>query len=141
MVPTCEFAMIAITLCRKPMIGSMLKNLQHYPTGGINIDGCRVLTDDPPYRHPMEAWDHLRQPFETMRTGTMKPRRYYAEELAVANNWMPNRRDQSGQSTGIDPAVAAASAERLATLGRWPCNVVASCEPPYEGMKRVDNVP
>ena len=137
--------MIAISLCRKPLIGTVAANVAAYGTGGINIDGCRVLTDDPPYRHPSEAWNHLRQPFETMRTGTMKPRRYYAEELAVANNWMPNRRNQAGQATnfarGIDPAVAAASAERLATLGRWPCNVVSSCEPPYEGMKRVDNGP
>jgi hypothetical protein len=41
--PACEF----FTLCRKPLSESTVaKNVLKWGTGGINIDGCRVGTDD-----------------------------------------------------------------------------------------------
>jgi site-specific DNA-methyltransferase (adenine-specific) len=35
-----------IVLARKPLVGSVAANVQAYGTGALNIDGCRVHTDD-----------------------------------------------------------------------------------------------
>lgn len=34
------------TLARKPLIGTVAQNILEYGVGGINIDGCRIETDD-----------------------------------------------------------------------------------------------
>ncbi|MDD3035832.1 MAG: DNA methyltransferase [Candidatus Saccharimonadaceae bacterium] len=34
------------TLARKPLVGTVAENVLRYGTGGINIDGCRVETED-----------------------------------------------------------------------------------------------
>lgn len=44
--PACEFW----TLCRKPLEGTVAENVQKYGTGGLNIDGCRVGTDERTYK-------------------------------------------------------------------------------------------
>lgn len=36
-----------ICLARKPLIGTVAKNVQEYGTGAINIDGCRVNSGEP----------------------------------------------------------------------------------------------
>lgn len=41
-------AMEPITVARKPLVGTVAANCQKYGTGAINVDGCRVETDDPP---------------------------------------------------------------------------------------------
>lgn len=38
--------MIVIHVARKPLIGSVAKNVLEYGTGGLNIDGCRIGSDD-----------------------------------------------------------------------------------------------
>lgn len=35
-----------VTLARKPLIGTVADNVLAHGTGGLNIDGCRVATDD-----------------------------------------------------------------------------------------------
>jgi DNA modification methylase len=35
-----------ITVARKPLIGTVAENVLEYGTGGLNINGCRVATDD-----------------------------------------------------------------------------------------------
>jgi site-specific DNA-methyltransferase (adenine-specific) len=35
-----------IIVARKPLIGTVARNVQEYGTGALNIDGCRVETDD-----------------------------------------------------------------------------------------------
>jgi site-specific DNA-methyltransferase (adenine-specific) len=35
-----------ITLARKPIIGTVANTILTYGTGGLNIDGCRVYTDE-----------------------------------------------------------------------------------------------
>ena len=35
-----------IILARKPLIGTVAKNVLEYGTGAINVDGCRIYTDD-----------------------------------------------------------------------------------------------
>jgi len=39
-------AMEPITVARKPLIGTVAENVQKYGTGAINVDGCRVGTED-----------------------------------------------------------------------------------------------
>lgn len=39
-------ALEPITVARKPLIGTVAQNVLQYGTGAINIDGCRVETDD-----------------------------------------------------------------------------------------------
>ncbi len=35
-----------IAVCRKPLIGTVAENILAYGTGGVNIDGCRVATEE-----------------------------------------------------------------------------------------------
>jgi len=35
-----------IVLARKPLVGTVAANVTQYGTGGINVDGCRIGTDD-----------------------------------------------------------------------------------------------
>ena len=35
-----------VTVARKPLIGTVAENVLRYGTGGVNVDGCRVGTDD-----------------------------------------------------------------------------------------------
>jgi DNA modification methylase len=35
-----------IVMARKPLIGSVAANVERYGTGGINVDGCRIETDE-----------------------------------------------------------------------------------------------
>ena len=37
-----------IVVARKPLIGTIVENVLEYGTGGLNIDGCRVATDENP---------------------------------------------------------------------------------------------
>jgi DNA modification methylase len=39
-------ALEPITVARKPLIGTVAKNVLEHGTGGLNIDGCRVGTDE-----------------------------------------------------------------------------------------------
>ena len=39
-------ALEPITVARKPLIGTVAENVLRYGTGGLNIDGCRVGTED-----------------------------------------------------------------------------------------------
>jgi hypothetical protein len=39
-------ALEPITVARKPMVGTVAQNVQEYGTGAVNVDGCRVGTDD-----------------------------------------------------------------------------------------------
>lgn len=37
-------AVLHIVVCRKPLEGTVVENVQRYGVGGLNIDGCRVVT-------------------------------------------------------------------------------------------------
>jgi site-specific DNA-methyltransferase (adenine-specific) len=43
---SCSPALEPITLARKPPIGTVAANVLEHGTGGLNIDGCRVATDE-----------------------------------------------------------------------------------------------
>lgn len=65
-----------IIVSRKPIIGTVARNVQEYGTGGLNIDGCRIPSDgdklgggristttdgwDRPWKHDAEAIDKCR---------------------------------------------------------------------------------
>jgi site-specific DNA-methyltransferase (adenine-specific) len=40
-------ALEPITVARKPLIGTVAANVLEHGTGALNVDGCRVATDDP----------------------------------------------------------------------------------------------
>jgi DNA modification methylase len=64
--PACEF----FTLCRKPLSESTIaKNVLKWGTGGINIDGCRVETDDSTQRPCGPDSEHAGQ-FKGSQGGT-----------------------------------------------------------------------
>lgn len=65
-----------ICLARKPLEGTVAENVLKWGTGAINIDGCRVGTDDPTARHT----------FHSMRGGNYE-------------NHKPSERIESGGST------------------------------------------
>ena len=50
-------AMEPIVVARKPLIGTVAGNVQEYGTGALNVDGCRVGTDDDCARAPAVVGD------------------------------------------------------------------------------------
>lgn len=44
-----------ILLCRKPLVGTVVQNVLQYGTGGINIDACRVPTEETVTNHSRSA--------------------------------------------------------------------------------------
>jgi DNA modification methylase len=50
-------ALEPITVARKPLIGTVADNVLHHGTGALNVDGCRVGTDDDCARKPSLVCD------------------------------------------------------------------------------------
>jgi site-specific DNA-methyltransferase (adenine-specific) len=49
-----------ITVARKPLIGTIAKNVLEYGTGGMNIDACRVPMDDKDFNNLSKQVDGIR---------------------------------------------------------------------------------
>jgi len=60
-----------IIVARKPFKGSLVDNVIEYGVGGINIDECRVETQDDLYRKPCENGSIYSQQETKYTTGTM----------------------------------------------------------------------
>ena len=60
-----------IIVARKPFKGSLVDNVIEYGVGGINIDECRVETQDNLYRKPCENGSIYSQQEKHYTTGTM----------------------------------------------------------------------
>lgn len=95
-------ALEPITVARKPLVGTVAENVLAHGTGALNIDGCRVSTDNKLGGGNTSA--------SVDRTGKHEGWR---------RPWMD------------DPAAARAAAERSAAsvarseaLGRWPANLI-----------------
>ena len=88
-----------ITVARKPLIGTVADNVLEHGTGGLNIDGCRVATDD------KLSGGHA-SGGQQMTGGWERP--WMKDPDAVAAN-----AERSRQSV--------AKAEEL---GRWPANLI-----------------
>ena len=99
-------ALEPITMARKPLIGTVAANWEAHGTGALNIDGCRVATDD------------------KLGGGAEK-----AETSAAFTNegwrrpWMDDPAALEKQAAKIRENVAKSEA-----LGRWPANLILSGE-------------
>ena len=60
-----------IIVARKPIEGTVAKNCIKYGVGGINIDECRIETQDDLYRKPCENGSIYSQQEKQYTTGTM----------------------------------------------------------------------
>ena len=49
-----------VILARKPLCGTVARNVQQYGTGALNIDGCRIATDD---KYVINTFDDGAKPF------------------------------------------------------------------------------
>jgi site-specific DNA-methyltransferase (adenine-specific) len=92
-------ALEPITVARKPLMGTVAENVLEHGTGGLNIDGCRVATDD------KLSGGHA-SGGQQMTGGWERP--WMKDPDAVAAN-----AERSRQSV--------AKAEEL---GRWPANLI-----------------
>jgi site-specific DNA-methyltransferase (adenine-specific) len=88
--PSCE----PITVARKPLIGTVAANVLQYGTGAINIDGCRVPTDD------------------NLNGGA------YAKQ--GGRDISPSLR----QGSGMNQPGKTTGEEYVQPVGRWPANMV-----------------
>lgn len=88
-----------IVLARKPLIGTVIQNLERYGTGALNIDGSRIGTAGEVVHAP--------QSDPAKREGVV------GTDLGITNANVEDFR-----------AAQRASIERTNTLGRWPANVL-----------------
>lgn len=91
-----------ICVARKPLIGTVAENVLAHGTGAINIDGCRVPTNDKLGGGSMRA--------TVDRTGTHEGYR---------RPWM-----EDPESVKAAAERSCASAARSEELGRWPANLI-----------------
>ena len=77
-------AMELWTLVRKPLDGTVAANALKHGVGGLNIDGCRVATDDPPqpFGTPTKSVGGLMN-----KTGDLREKPY---EAHTAGRWPAN---------------------------------------------------
>ncbi len=87
-----------IVLARKPLIGTVVANVERYGTGALNIDGCRIETTDKV---------HVPQSNPAARQGVV------GQDLGFSHNSVD--RIHEAQEESIN---------KLNTQGRWPANVV-----------------
>jgi site-specific DNA-methyltransferase (adenine-specific) len=86
-----------IILARKPLVGTVAENVLAYGTGGLNIDGCRIETEDSLSGGAYTGKERKRDDYHPTDT---------------APGAMPLSRLQSGFAKYKQP------------LGRWPSNVL-----------------
>lgn len=87
-----------IALARKPLVGTVAANLAEWGVGAINVDGCRVETDEELRRGAGKLWSHYRE-------GEPSASRRFTDVGGTSFSLMPGIR-------GGDPR------------GRWPANVL-----------------
>ncbi len=93
-------ALEPITMARKPLTGTVAANVLEHGTGALNVDGCRVGTDD------------------------VLPKMSGKAILGGSSDgWdRPWKNDPNGLVRR--QAAADAAIEKLNTLGRWPANLI-----------------
>lgn len=86
-----------IVMARKPFKGTIADNVLKYKTGGLNIDACRISSDD--------IFDNVK-PRDITKLNT-KRKDETEEEAKIRKNTVPQE-----------------ALEKLQKLGRWPANVL-----------------
>jgi len=71
-----------ICVARKPLIGTVAENVLQYGTGGINIDGCRVFTD--------ESWQRLKGSNEGLDGNFLKGKKEIPRFSNTNGRWPAN---------------------------------------------------
>ncbi|WP_196811694.1 site-specific DNA-methyltransferase [Agrobacterium sp. 10MFCol1.1] len=87
-----------IALVRKPLTGTVAANLAEWGVGAINVDGCRVETDEELRDGAGKLWSHYRE-------GEPSASRIYTDVGGTSFSLVPGIR-------GGDPR------------GRWPANLI-----------------
>lgn len=87
-----------ILLARKPLIGTVAANVLEHGTGGINVDGCRIGTEEPPGRWPAnlildESGEEWRRYFYCAKAS--RAEREAGLEAFEPAHMDPNRKDGS----------------------------------------------
>ena len=88
-------AMEPITVARKPLIGTVAKNVLAHGTGALNIDGCRVAAEDG--GRPLREVASLR------------------DDVQYNGNSLVGR---------VDGTLASSKAVGFTNTGRWPANII-----------------
>lgn len=60
-----------IVLARKPLIGTVVENILEHGVGGINIDGCRIASDEVLTGRKGVLWSHQRDGKEQLAAATI----------------------------------------------------------------------
>ena len=92
-----------ICVARKPLIGTVAANVLVHGTGAINIDGCRIPTDDALRAGAGGTWDKMHE--GEGRNGEASAKRTYEE--------------RGGTNFAMQPGPRGGHA-----MGRWPANVI-----------------
>lgn len=92
-----------IVCARKPLIGTVEANWREFGTGALNIDGCRIVTDEALRVGAGGTWDKMHE--HEGRAGEPSAERTYADKGGTDFAMTPGPR-------GGDPA------------GRWPANLI-----------------
>ncbi|MDB5965172.1 MAG: Adenine-specific methyltransferase [Polaromonas sp.] len=92
-----------IVVARKPLVGTVAANVLAHGTGALNIDGCRVATDDALREGSGGTWNVMHK--HEGREGEASADRTYAE--------------QGGTNFAMKPGQRGGDAS-----GRWPANVI-----------------
>jgi len=111
-------AMEPICLAQKPMIGTGTENWKAWGCGGLNINGCRVPTNEGPQERKGESTSEARytEKGSTNFAATPGARR----PLIVARRNKQSDLDRVAYGTGLAGSAAAGTT----TLGRWPANIL-----------------
>lgn len=97
-----------ICMARKPLIGTVLSNMATHGTGALNIDGCRIQTDEALRTGAGGTWNAMHQ--HEGRQGEVSADRTYTE--------------QGGTNFAMKPGPRGGDA-----AGRWPANVIHDGSP------------
>lgn len=104
-----------ICLARKPLIGTVAKNMAAHGVGAINIDACRIFGEDEAVEREGEASQETRYAEEGATDFAAKPgRRYRVKRTA------PGATQNATGKTKLDGVFY----EGEMKPGRWPANLV-----------------
>lgn len=94
-----------IVCARKPLIGTVAENFAAHGTGGLNIDACRIATDETLRTGAGMTWEAMHRHEGRGRDGEPSADRRYTEQGSTNFAAAPGPR-------GGDP------------MGRWPANLI-----------------
>jgi site-specific DNA-methyltransferase (adenine-specific) len=102
-----------LTVARKPLIGTVAENVQQHGTGAINVDGCRVGTEQTKTCEKTEMYGTSGRAKDQAQG--FRPRRYdnrhQPEKINPPGRWPANLiHDGSEDVVGLFPAKAGAAA-------------------------------